>query len=80
MDNHDLVSIDYTNYRGERSIRTIRPDRIWFGENEYHKPAQWLLDANDIEKGAARTFALSDIHSWKPGQGVGNSSKSSDVA
>jgi hypothetical protein len=25
---------------------------------------QWLLEAVDTEKGAARTFALKDIHSW----------------
>lgn len=59
-----IVTIDYTNWKGERSIRTIEPIKIIFEENTYHKPAQWLLVANDIEKNALRTFALKDIHSW----------------
>jgi len=59
------VQIDYTNYRGERSLRTIEPIEIVFEENEFHKPAQWLLVATDVEKSAKRSFAIKDIHSWK---------------
>jgi predicted DNA-binding transcriptional regulator YafY len=60
------VLIDYTNWKGERSFRTIEPISISFEENEYHKPAQWLLLAMDLDKKAERSFALKDIHSWKP--------------
>lgn len=60
------VNIDYTNYRGERGIRTIVPERIWFGSTDYHKSSQWLLDAYDVEKDASRTFAMQDIHAWLP--------------
>ncbi len=70
----DLVVIDYTNYRGDRFRRTVRPIRIWFGENEYHSPAQWLLDADDISKGEPRTFALTDVHSWCPADEVAGQS------
>jgi predicted DNA-binding transcriptional regulator YafY len=48
------VQIDYTNYRGERSLRTIEPLEIIFEENEFHKPAQWLLVAMDVEKSSIK--------------------------
>jgi hypothetical protein len=55
--------IDYTNYRGERDIRYITELSMIFEENEYHKPAQWLIKAYDSSKNAWRTFAVNDIHS-----------------
>jgi len=61
---NELVIIDYTNYRGERDSRIIRPVRIWFGETEWHPGTQWLMDAVDVSKSANRTFALKDVHSW----------------
>ncbi len=61
-----IVVIDYTNYRGERSTRRIVPRRIWFGDNDYHKSAQWILRAYDLDKQADRDFALKDVHSWTP--------------
>ena len=61
-----FVVIDYTNWRDERSFRTIEPINIVFEENEYHKPAQWLVIAKDIEKDALRSFAMKNIHSWTP--------------
>ncbi|HEX6499142.1 MAG TPA: hypothetical protein VF054_08940 [Micromonosporaceae bacterium] len=68
MAREDLVVIDYTNYRGERGERLIRPDRIWFGKTDWHPESQWLLDAEDVDRGVKRTFALADVHSWKPAQ------------
>jgi hypothetical protein len=64
----DNVIIDYTNWRGERSERRILPSRIVFKSNEWHPERQWLLEAIDLDKGslAFRTFALKDIHSWRP--------------
>ncbi|OJU57384.1 MAG: hypothetical protein BGO04_15065 [Microbacterium sp. 70-38] len=58
------VTIDYTNHRGERSNRAIRPDRIWFGTTQWHADSQWLLEAFDYERSAHRNFALANIHSW----------------
>lgn len=60
----DLVRIDYTNYRGERSVRTILPLRIEFGSNEFHTERQWFLVALDLDKAAERTFAMKDIHAF----------------
>jgi predicted DNA-binding transcriptional regulator YafY len=59
------VVIDYTNYKGERSERLITPQGIRFGSNRWHPDEQWLLQAVDSFKDAERTFALTDIHSWR---------------
>lgn len=58
------VEIDYTNYRGERSVRTIRPMRLFFGMNKWHAHDQWLLEAVEEGKGV-RYFAMKDVHSWR---------------
>lgn len=58
------VTIDYTNWRGERRTRTIWPHEISFGSNEYHPEPQWLLSAVDADTDSMRTFALKDIHEW----------------
>lgn len=60
-----IVWIDYTNYRGERSWRSIYPHLIRFGSNAWHNQEQWLLDATDPEKKEVRTFAMRDIHAWR---------------
>jgi predicted DNA-binding transcriptional regulator YafY len=59
-----MVHIDYVNYRGERRVRQIVPQRIYFGDVEWHPGAQWILDAWDVDKAALRSFALGDIRSW----------------
>ena len=58
------VTIDYTNHRGERFTRTIRPVRIWFGSTEWHDQDQWMLEAHDYSRNALRNFSLADIHRW----------------
>jgi hypothetical protein len=73
---HDAqdVVIDYTNWRGHRRKRRIRPlfGTLRFTETPHHKPAQWVFDAVDMEhvadgvvSPARRTFALAGIHSWE---------------
>lgn len=65
MEDHSKqVSICYTNYRGETTIRQIVPKRIWFGKTDWHPEEQWLLDAFDVGKDADRQFALKDIRAW----------------
>lgn len=57
--------IDYTNYRGERAVREIRPVTApYLGSNEYHPQVQWLVNAVDVERDLERTFALRDVHAW----------------
>jgi hypothetical protein len=60
------VYVDYTNYRGERTVRLIQPlvDGAYWGSNEFHPTEQWLLRAIDVEKKALRTFAMRDVHGW----------------
>lgn len=65
METTQIVTIDYTNYRGERRQRQIEPLRMYFGANEWHPEAQWLIEARDVEKNVTRSFALRSIHSWK---------------
>jgi predicted DNA-binding transcriptional regulator YafY len=59
------VTIDYTNHRGLRSKRRVRPKKFFFGSSPFHDHVQWFLEAFDLEKDAVRTFALKDIHEWK---------------
>jgi hypothetical protein len=61
------VVIDYTNWKGERSTRTIIPIGLRFGASEWHADEQWLLEAHDVERGVTRTFAMVSIHSWRSG-------------
>lgn len=63
-DPRKTVRIVYTNYRGETARREIIPQRVWFGATKWHPEEQWLLDAFDVEKESARSFALRDIKSY----------------
>lgn len=60
------VLIDYTNWRGERAMRRVRPLTIRFEATEWHEEVQWLMRAVDLERGSTRDFAIKDIHSWAP--------------
>jgi predicted DNA-binding transcriptional regulator YafY len=60
------VIIDYTNYRGERAKRRIKPiGSMIFTHNEWHPDQQWLMLALDVERGEKRFFAMKSIHSWE---------------
>jgi hypothetical protein len=63
-----MASFDYVNYRGEKSWRSVLPTGLRFGENEYHKDAQFLLLALDVDRGGAeREFAIRDMSNVSPG-------------
>lgn len=64
-DPNQEVLIDYTNWRGERRWRRVRPLRIEFENSEWHHETQWILHAVDVEMAANREFAMKDIHEWK---------------
>lgn len=61
---HTYLRIEYTNWRGETTIRTIQPMSIWFGNTKWHSLDQWFLHALDVDKGEERDFALTDISKW----------------
>jgi predicted DNA-binding transcriptional regulator YafY len=62
--NRKPVTIDYTNYKGERAIRKILPVRLDCGKNQWHKEDQYFIVAIDLEKDEIRTFSIKDIHKW----------------
>ena len=51
-DNHKIIEILYTNYRGEASRRKVLPEKRWFGATEWQSQNQWLPDAHDTDKNA----------------------------
>lgn len=55
------VTFAYTNYKGEHGIRTVTPQRVWYGCTQYHPNNGWLLTGYDHDKKAERDFALTDI-------------------
>jgi len=55
------IKVKYKNWKGEIGIRTIVPNKIFFGHTTYHPKNQWLMDVWDIEKDTQRTYALMDI-------------------
>lgn len=61
-----VVSIVYTNYRGDTETRRILPRRIWFGETSWHQGRQWILEAYDFDRHADRSFALKDVLEVEP--------------
>lgn len=62
------IWIDYTNWRGERRIRRVRPQKLSFTSNEWHSETQWMLFAFDLEADdePVKTFTMADIHRWSP--------------
>ena len=60
--NQEVVTMQYTNYKGVTAARSIIPTELLFGTTEFHKDPQWLLKAFDIDKQANRVFALRDTN------------------
>ena len=59
-----LIKIQYTNWRGENSLRSVIPRKILFGSTEWHPSKQWLLYAHDVDKNDMRSFAIQDIEAF----------------
>lgn len=68
VNDSQLVTVNYTNYRGETADRKVLPINIQFKSNEFHKEKQWLMSVYDVERGVHREFAMKDIHSFLPCQ------------
>ena len=62
--NDRIIKFEYTNWRGERRVRTVWPKSIWFGSTEHHPDLQWFMNAQDMESNETRDFALRDIHGF----------------
>ena len=66
LDPEKEILIRYTNYRGETALRRIIPISLRFGSTQWHPEPQWLLEAFDLDRRAARAFAFKDILEWSP--------------
>lgn len=55
------IRFDYTNWRGETSVRSARVVSLEYGSTEWHKDKQWLLRAFDVDRKEERLFALRDM-------------------
>lgn len=55
------ITIRYTNYRNETSIRKIAPISLWRGTTEWHPRIGWFLRARELERDVIRDFALEDV-------------------
>ncbi len=66
-----VVYIDYTNWRGERGLRKIVPQRIEHKSSQWHPTPQFVLVAWDVDRQQERDFAFSGIHGWQhPGEEI----------
>jgi predicted DNA-binding transcriptional regulator YafY len=54
------LRFSYTNYRGEVSLRRVRPISVWVGLTAWHPSEQRFLKALDLDKNEVRDFALTD--------------------
>lgn len=62
--NSSPITVKYKNWRGQVAVRTIIPQKIYFGSTEYHMEEQWLLEVWDCDRDAMRVYALKDITQW----------------
>lgn len=61
--NEEVLEIDYTNHRGERSWRRLKsPMTFWFAATEWYPEPQWYLMAWDVDRHAIRWFTVKNIH------------------
>ena len=56
------ITIDYTNYKGERAKRKIMVRDITWGTTEWHPEPGFLLHAVDLRRNELRSFSMKMIH------------------
>lgn len=61
MDADGVNRFMYTNYRGERSVRTAQFFALVFKSTERHPEEQWILEGFCCDSNDSRDFALRDI-------------------
>lgn len=54
------IKVRYTNYKGNTSLRTIKPVEVYVGSSKWHPERQYILRAWDFDKCESRDFALKD--------------------
>lgn len=62
----EVIRFWYTNHKGEKAFRTVRPTKLYYGESEWHHGKQWLLNGICHDRNELRTFAIKDIGGLGP--------------
>lgn len=56
-----VIDFEYVNWKGEKGYRRALIKGFYYGNTEYHKENQWLLEAFDVDKKQDRVFAMKDM-------------------
>lgn len=58
------IAVEYKNHRGETRMRSLRPQKFWYGISEYHANAgrSLFLSAWCFDHGATRDFRVADFN------------------
>jgi predicted DNA-binding transcriptional regulator YafY len=61
-----VVEIDFTNWKGKRRVRQIRPICLEIWDSGFHAN-NYCVRAVDLEEAeyTERSFTIKDIHSWR---------------
>lgn len=62
----EAVTMTYTNWRGETSVRRTIPVGIEFKSTDFHPEQQWILRGWCFDRNAWRDFALADCDFTRP--------------
>ena len=62
--NAQPFKVRYKNWRGEVAVRTIIPQRVYWGSTEWHPQEQWLIEVLEVDKSILRVFAMVDVQEW----------------
>lgn len=57
----NVITFQYTNYKGVVSSRNATVIGLHYGSTEYHPETQWLLEGFDLDKNVIRVYALKDM-------------------
>lgn len=60
-----VMKFMYLNHRGVLSLRQVIRPQFFFGVTEYYPEEQWYVLALDLDRKAARTFAVKNIKSYE---------------
>lgn len=64
----NTVTFEYANWKGERKLRTVKPEKIVFGLTPHIDAPEWLLEGTDVESGEKRSFVLKHIQRFADDQ------------
>ena len=61
IDFDQVIHFGYMNHRGEYAIRTVIPQRMYWGTTPEHPTEQWLVHCYCLDRKADRTFSLTGM-------------------